>query len=111
MRRPGQAFLVIVAEHAEAVFADREEARDFADEHGEWAHIHVLPYWPAGAWRYGITTATSAASTGLISVDVRVAQERHVGANRRCAGADIDVLDRLHGDHRYHCGRCGDRIH
>jgi hypothetical protein len=113
MKRPGRAYLVVIAEQAEAVFADRDEARDYTEPHGDWAQIQQIPWWPAGVWRYGI--ATSAGGTigraASIPTDVLDAQQRHAQANRRCTGAGIEKLTGPHGQSRYHCPRCQDRIY
>ncbi len=111
MRRPGRAYLVLVNERAEAVFADRAEARDYADEHGDWAQVLMLPWWPAGAWRYGIATANAHHTRHeAIPAEVLHAQHQHTRISRRCAGAG---LDRLHveGQTRYYCPHCQDRIY
>jgi hypothetical protein len=111
MRRPGRAYLVVVAEQAEAVFADRAEARDFADQHGEYAQLLMIPWWPAGAWRYGIVTeAGNIGKAPTIPTDVLEAQEIHARVSRRCTGAGLDTLTE-HGMHRYYCPRCQARVH
>lgn len=111
MRRPGRAYLVLVNEHAEAGFGDRDEARDYADQHGEWARTLMIPWWPAGAWRYGI--ATDAAHLGIspsIPTDILEAQERHARISRRCTGAGLHTLT-VHGLPRYYCPLCQDRVY
>lgn len=113
MKRPGRAYLVVVAETAEAVFADRAEADDYAAQHGEWAQVQMIPWWPAGVWRYGIATSAGGdiGRAATTPTDVLEAQQRHAGVSRSCAGAGIEVLDGPHGQLRYHCPRCQDRIY
>lgn len=112
MKRPGRAYLVIVAERAEAVFADRDEARDYAQPHGDWAQIQMIPWWPVGVWKYGIATSVEGESSRATTIptDVLDAQERHAKVNRHCTGAGFEVVDGPHGDRRYHCPRCQDRL-
>lgn len=111
MRRPGRAYLVIVCEHAEAVFTDRAEARDYAGQHGDWAQVVMIPWWPAGSWRYGI--AVEPGQIGRppsIPSDVLEAQERHARVSRRCTGAGLHTVT-VHGLPRYYCPLCQDRVY
>jgi hypothetical protein len=111
MRRPGRAYLVLVAEQAEAVFADRAEATDYAGQHGDWAQVLMIPWWPAGAWTYGITAPAGGAGAGPgMPAEVLTALEHHTRVSRRCTGAGLDSLT-VTGLQRYYCRTCQDRVY
>jgi hypothetical protein len=113
MRRPGQGYIVVVAEMADAGFADRDEACEYADPYGALAQVQRVPWWPAGVWRYGIATSAGGSIGRPPSIPAGVfrAQQRHTQNNRRCAGAGMDVVAGPHGLTRYHCPNCQDRIY
>jgi hypothetical protein len=111
MRRPSTAFLVVAHSVAEAVFTDRADARDFAAYLGSHAHIQLVPWWPAGVWRYGIATSPAGQlhppqPTPPVPLAVLDALQRHLQISRRCAGAGIEKHHGPYRQIRYCCPRC-----